>query len=121
MRTPRWRSFAIAFLVGCTTNASPRPNFELACDSSDTATKTELYCVRTDTRSGEILRVNYLSLPASNGPTAAATSGPPGLFTTVCHATYTDTRSDFYCIRLNTVNGEMMLINLQKISTFPKT
>jgi hypothetical protein len=117
----RW-AVAIAFAVGCTTPpASPKPNFELDCDSSDTATKTELYCVRTDTRSGEVLRVNYLSLPASNGPTAAATTGPAGLFTTECHATYTDTRSDFYCIRLNTDNGEMMLINLQKVGVFPKT
>jgi hypothetical protein len=103
---------------GPTPTSAAAPRFELDCDSSDTTTKTELFCVRSDTRSGEVLRIDKDRLPASNGPTAAAV-GPPGLYTTVCDATSTDTRSDFFCIRLNTDTGELMMINLQKVGVFP--
>jgi hypothetical protein len=96
-------------------------NFELDCESSDTATATELFCVRTDTRNGEVLRVNYSALPTSNGPTVVAKAGPPGRYQTVCDATSTDTRSDFYCIRLDTETGDMMLINLTKVDRIPAT
>jgi hypothetical protein len=98
--------------------APTAPNFELACESSDTATASELFCVRTDTRSGDILRVTYGQLPTSNGPTAVG-DGPAGRFTTVCDSTSTDTRSDFYCIRMNTETGEMLLVNLQKVAAIP--
>jgi hypothetical protein len=95
-------------------------NFELDCSSSDTATAAQLYCVRTDTRTGDVLRVNYMNLPTSNGPTGE-TAGVPGRFTTQCAATSTDARSDFYCIRLNTDTGEMLLLNLQKVGSLPPT
>ncbi len=97
------------------------PNFELDCRSSNTATAAELFCVRTDTRNGDIVRVMHMSLPTSNGPTAAEKGGPAGQFTTVCDATSTDTRSDLYCVRMNTETGEMLLVNLQKVGSIPDT
>lgn len=119
---PRCLVLAVTLLAGCKDapagDASTPPNFELDCESSDTATASELFCVRTDTRTGDILRVTYGQLPTSNGPTAAP-EGRAGRFTTVCDATSTDTRSDFYCIRLDTDTGEMLLVNLQKVAAFP--
>jgi hypothetical protein len=112
-------------LVGCSTAASPSaqppalPNYELDCRASNTATAAELFCVRTDTRNGSIVRVLHGSLPVSNGPTAASAAEAPGTYTTVCDATSTTTRSDLYCIRMNTRTGDMMLVNLQKIESIP--
>jgi hypothetical protein len=99
----------------------PSPNFELDCHSSNTATAAELFCIRTDTRNGDVLRVMHAKLPTSNGPTAVPQPSHPGKFTTACDATSTDTRSDLYCVRLDTETGEMMLINLQKVAAFPPT
>jgi hypothetical protein len=110
-------------LAGCKqtvpTSAAGRANFELDCESSDTATAAELFCVRTDTRNGAVLRVNYTALPTSNGPTAVEKSAAAGRYTTECDATSTDTRSDFYCIRLDTETGDMLLVNLTKIDQLP--
>jgi hypothetical protein len=97
----------------------PAPSFELDCDSSETATAAELFCVRTDTRTGDILRVHYRNLPISQGSTAVSGT-VPGRFTTICAATSTDTESEFFCIRLNTESGEMLLVNLQKIGGIPE-
>ncbi|HWO25544.1 MAG TPA: hypothetical protein VNO30_42685 [Kofleriaceae bacterium] len=97
------------------------PNFEFDCAASDTATASQLHCVRTDTRNGEVLIVDYMKLPISNGPTATG-AATPGRFTTACESTSTDQRADFYCIRMNTETGEMMLINLLKVGSLsPKT
>jgi hypothetical protein len=117
-------ALAVIALAGCSDQRQPAPvtaapHFELACDSSDTATQAQLFCIRTDTRTGDVLRVNHLALPASDGPTAVQGSGTAGRFTTVCDATSTDTRSDFYCIRLDTDSGDMTLINLQKVGQLP--
>jgi len=119
------RAVLLALVVaGCTTASTasappPQPNFELDCRASNTATAAELFCVRTDTRNGSIVRVLHGSLPVSNGPTAVSVAEPPGTYTTVCDATSTTTRSDLYCIRLNTRTGDMMLVNLQKIESIP--
>ena len=102
-------------------SAPPRPNFELACRASNTATAAELFCIRTDTRNGNIVRVVQNSLPVSNGPTAVNVAEPAGSYTTVCDATSTTTRSDLYCIRMNTRTGDMMLVNLQKIESIPNS
>jgi hypothetical protein len=120
MTPPLIRCIAIAVVAltacrdggGAASRAAPA--FELDCDSSNTATASQLFCVRTDTRNGEILRVNHLKLPTTSGSTAVA-AGRPGLFTTVCNSTATNTHSDFYCIRLNTETGDMVLVNLQQV------
>jgi hypothetical protein len=99
-------------------SASPQPNFELDCGATDTASATQLHCVRTDTRTGELLVVDYMRLPVSNGPTGTGTTAP-GRFTTACQATATNDRADFYCIRMNTDSGELLLVNLTKVGTLP--
>ena len=116
-------SVAAIMAAGCGHNAPPAAasraaNFELVCDSANTATSAQLQCVRDDTRTGDVLRVDYLQLPSTNGPTAAA-AGDAGTYTTACRATSMTSRADFYCIRMNTATGELMLINLQKVGTLP--
>lgn len=118
------RAVALVVLAACTTSpggAHSRPNFELACKASNTATAAELFCIRTDTRNGSVVRVLQNSLPLSNGPTAVGVAEPAGSYTTACDATSTTTHSDLYCIRMNTRTGDMMLVNLQKIESIPTT
>lgn len=98
--------------------ASPAANYELDCAATNTPTASQLNCVRTDTRTGDILVVDYMRLPISNGPTATD-AAPAGRFTTACDATAMEKRADFYCIRMNTETGELLLVNLQKVSVFP--
>lgn len=125
IRRSRLVLFAMT-LAGCkpsasteTASATTAPYYELDCKSSNTATAAELFCIRTDTRTGEVVRVRHLSLPTSNGPTGLGTAGRPGLFTTACAATSTDSRSDLYCVRMNTATGELLLVNLQKVGSIP--
>jgi hypothetical protein len=100
------------------TATAPPPNYELDCAPTNTATAAQLQCARTDTRSGDVLVVDYMRLPTSTGSTASG-AAPAGRFTTVCDAPATDTRSDFYCIRMNTETGELLLVNLTKVGTLP--
>jgi hypothetical protein len=103
---------------GSPTTVAPSPNYELDCAAANTATSAQLQCVRTDTRTGDVLVVEYMRLPASSGPTASG-AAPAGRFTTVCDAASTDTRADFYCVRMNTETGEMLLVNLTKVGVLP--
>ncbi len=93
--------------------------FDLAGEGSATDTTGTAYCVRTDTRSGDVVRVDLNSLPVSNGPTGTA-SGPAGRYKTVCSAVNMAERSDFYCVRLNTESGELLMINLTKVGEIPR-
>ena len=97
---------------------SPAANYELDCAAANTAASAQLHCVRTDTRSGDVVVVDYLKLPVSNGPTGAGTA-PAGRFTTACGAPSTEKRADVYCIRMNTDTGELLLVNLQRASVIP--
>lgn len=122
---PRWApTMMCAWLVvlaACSAHATsgmPVANFELDCASTNTPTAAQLNCVRTDTRTGDVLVIDYMRLPVSNGPTVAS-AGSAGRFTTSCDATSTEKRADFYCIRLNTETGDLLLVNLQKVSAFP--
>jgi hypothetical protein len=114
-------------LVACSQRAEPSAaaapvvgaaNYELDCAPSNTSNAAQLHCVRTDTRSGDVLVVDYMRLPTSTGPTGTGMA-PPGRFTTVCDAASTDTRSDFYCIRMNTETGELLLVNLTQVGVLP--
>ena len=106
--------------AACSDPPPPRsPAFELDCDAADTATASQLHCVRTDTRTGEVLVIDHLRLPISNGPTTAD-ARDTGAFTTACAATSTDRRADFYCIRMSTRTGELLLVNLQKVGALPR-
>jgi hypothetical protein len=93
--------------------------FQLDCEGSATNTSGQIYCVRTDTRSGDVLKIDMAKLPISNGPTGAA-AGPAGRYDTRCVAINMAERSDFACVRLNTESGELMLVNLQKVDSLPK-
>ena len=90
----------------------------IACEPSNTDTAAQFFCVRTDSRSGEVKRVNYLQLPVVAG-SATTAAAEPGTFQTECAATSTPQRSDFDCRRLHVVTGELVLVNLQKSSTIP--
>jgi len=109
---------ALTACSGHMVSNSTAVNYELDCASTNTTTASQLNCVRTDTRTGEIVVVDYMKLPVSNGSTATD-AAPAGRFTTACDSTSTEKRADFYCIRMNTETGELLLINLQKLNSFP--
>src|SRR6266545_2013811 len=92
--------------------------FDISCAGSSTHTSGQAQCIRTDTRTGDIVRVEISRLPVSNGRTGVA-PGADGRYKTACVAVNMAERSDFYCLRLDTESGEIMLVNLLKIPTFP--
>jgi hypothetical protein len=94
--------------------------FDLSCAGSSTHTSGQAQCVRTDTRTGDIVHVEVSRLPVSNGRTEVA-PGPDGRYKTACVAVNMAERSDFSCLRLNTESGEIMLVNLLKVPTFPSS
>jgi hypothetical protein len=114
-------SLALLLLVACSTPAAaPDFNYDLRCTASNTETESKLFCLRIDTRTGEVVRVDYGALAVSNGPTAA----PParaGTYALSCDATSTKTRSDLYCLRLNRDTGEMLLLGLPALPHIPAT
>lgn len=100
-------------------SGGPAHNYELVCDSSDTRETSTLFCMRMDTRTGDVKRVDLSRLPQSNGPTKAAEE-PAGVYQLVCDSTDTELKSDFRCIRLNRRTGELLLVSLPKVETFPE-
>jgi hypothetical protein len=103
---------------GGTAAAAAGPHYQLVCDSSDTKERSSLFCIRMDTRSGDIKVVAVDKLPVSQGPTASE-ARDPGTYQIECHATRNDVNSDLYCLRLNRTSGEMLLVALPKVGTFP--
>lgn len=99
--------------------AARAPAFQLVCGSSDTKDSTSLFCVRMDTRNGDVKRVAWDHIPVSQGSTKAA-DGAPGRYQLVCDATHSETTSDFYCLRLDTESGEMLLVQLPKVGVIPE-
>jgi hypothetical protein len=98
--------------------ASPVPNFTLGCYSASTATSRQVHCIRTDTRTGDVVRANLDKLPVSSGSTGVAAS-PPGRFQVSCATAASAEQADFYCARLNTETGELMMLNMQKVPQVP--
>lgn len=93
-------------------------NFQLVCDSSDTKERSSLFCVRIDTRNGDVKVVAVDKLPVSQGPTASEALDP-GTYQLECHATRSDATSDLFCLRLNRSSGEMLLVALPKVGVVP--
>jgi hypothetical protein len=93
-------------------------NYQLVCDSSDTPSQSTLFCIRIDTRNGDIKRVAIDRLPVSQGSTASGMTAS-GTFELVCHATRNQQASDLFCIRHNRQTGEMMLVALPKVGVIP--
>lgn len=117
------RGLVLIALAGCAergaaSTAAPLPNFELDCAAANTNTASQVNCVRTDTRTGDVVVVDYMRLPVSQGPTATG-AAIAGRFTTACASTSTSQRADFYCIRMNTETGELLLVNLTKVGVLP--
>ena len=65
-----------------------------------------------------MVRVAVDKLPVSKGPVGVS-AGPVGRYETACIAASSDTQSDFYCVRLNTDSGEMLLLDMTKLSVVP--
>lgn len=118
----RWLLLALV-TTACTASKDQPPAasmaaFELVCDSADTDQSSTLFCMRIDTRDGDVRTVDLAKLPTSNGPTKGA-GAAPGTFALVCDSTDTATKADFRCIRLNRQTGEMLLVNLPKVAKTP--
>ncbi len=96
----------------------PPANFQLVCESVDTHTQSIEFCLRIDTRNGNIVRVDATKIPRSNGPTKTADRAA-GTYQLVCDATNTATKSDLSCLRINRVTGDLLLVTLPKIPQFP--
>lgn len=94
-------------------------NYDLVCDSADTDESSTMFCIRIDTRNGDILFVDQTKLTLSNGPTAAATVEPAGSYLLVCDSTNTPAKADFRCLRLHRGTGEMLLVGLPKLGKIP--
>lgn len=94
------------------------PNFTLGCYSASTATTRQVHCIRTDTRTGDVVRANIDKLPVSAGSTGVAAS-PAGRFQVSCATAASAEQADFYCARLNTESGELMMLNMQKVPQVP--
>ena len=119
---------AVSALAGCTSlsacskpssrQSDKKPNFELVCDSTDTRDSATLFCIRHDTRDGDVQQVAVNALPRSKEATATEV-GQPGSYTLRCQATRTAELSDLFCVRLNTQTGDMLLIALPKIGIVP--
>lgn len=105
-------------VVGAPGAGAPSANFTLSCHSASTATSRQVHCIRTDTRTGDVQRVNMDKLPVLAGSTGAA-PGPAGRFQTSCVTAASAEQADFLCARLNTESGEMMMVNLQKVAQVP--
>jgi hypothetical protein len=111
--------------IGCrgeSSRASPGsspPNFDLVCDSTETAKQATLFCVRHDTRDGDVKVVDLNKIPRSQGSTAAAAGGG-GRYKLVCRSADTPEQGDFRCVRLDTVSGDLLLVTLPKVDTIPE-
>jgi hypothetical protein len=100
-------------------NSRPPPNYQLICESTDTREASRFFCMRHDTRNGDVRRVAIDQLSVSQGPTVSEASDP-GRYELVCHAIRNDRESDLYCVRLDTRTGDLLLVALPKTPTLPE-
>jgi hypothetical protein len=115
----------LAVTMGCDAGKAEPPhptvamNYDLVCDSADTNESSTMFCMRIDTRNGDVLFVDQTKLTQSNGPTAAAVAEPAGTYQLVCDSTNTPTKADFRCLRLHRGTGEVLLVGLPKVGKVP--
>lgn len=113
-------ALALVVLAACGKDAAaPRPTFTLTCDSADTATRSTLFCVRTDTRNGDAAIIDLAKVPLTTGDSKAA-DGPSGSYETVCDSTNTAQKSDFRCLRLDTRTGDVVMLRLAELPRWPR-
>jgi hypothetical protein len=110
---------AAGAVIACTSptltpgGEGPGP-FALACDSADTTQRSTLFCVRTDTRDGDVLVVDLETAPVTTGSSRASLE-PAHTYQTVCDSTVTPEQSDFRCLRLNTRTGDIVVLRLSEL------
>jgi hypothetical protein len=109
---------AVAGCGGSAASSAPPP-FALTCDSADTAQQSALFCVRTDTRDGDVMVVDLDRLPITAGA-ARAGAEASGTYQTVCDSTSTPAQADFRCVRLHRVSGELVLLRLSELPHWPR-
>lgn len=115
-------AIAMVVLTGCRggeAGVAAAGRFALACDSADTAQKSTMFCVRTDSRNGDAMVVDLDRLPITSGASRAA-DGPAGSYQTVCDSTVTSQKSDFGCVRLHTGTGELVVLRLSELPHWPR-
>lgn len=113
-------ALAAMIAASCAKDSMPvRPPFALTCDSADTETQSTLFCVRTDTRNGDVVVIDLARVPLTAG-TSRAAEGPSGTYQTVCDSTNTSQKSDFRCLRLDTRTGEVVMLRLSELPRWPR-
>lgn len=100
--------------VAASANFGSAPRYELACESSDTRQTSALFCVRLDSSTGDVKRVDLGKVKATTGSTMGPEKGP-GAYQLVCDSTNTEARSEFHCVRLDRFSGELVVIGLPKV------
>lgn len=109
---------AFALAACAKTSATPRPAFELDCDSADTDTQATLYCARTDTRNGDVVILDLAKLPLTTG-SAKAAEAHAGTYVTHCSSTNTAQKADFRCVRMDTRTGDVVMLRLSELPRWP--
>jgi hypothetical protein len=99
--------------------AAPPPRYTIACDSADTSDKSTLFCVRTDSRNGDVSVVDLDRLPITSGAARAADEND-GTYQTVCDSTVTPQKSDFRCVRIHTRTGDVVVLRLAELPRWPR-
>ncbi|MCB9563638.1 MAG: hypothetical protein H6709_12350 [Kofleriaceae bacterium] len=117
-------ALALATAAGCGRSGGgaagvPPPPYALSCDSADTAQQSTLFCVRTDTRNGDVMVVDLDRLPITSGASRAADE-PAGTYQTICDSTVTPTKSDFRCLRMHVRTGEIVVLRLAELPHWPR-
>ncbi|MGE0400499.1 MAG: hypothetical protein AB7T06_27555 [Kofleriaceae bacterium] len=114
----RFAVLVLALSACAKTGASPRPAFELDCDSADTDTQATLYCVRTDTRNGDVVVLDLAKLPLTTG-SAKAADAQAGTYVTHCSSTNTAQKADFRCVRMDSRTGDVVMLRLSELPRWP--
>ena len=114
---------ALATLAACGDRGAPAgapaPRYQLHCDSADTQQLSTLFCVRADTRNGDTHVIDLDELPVTSGASRAADERD-GTYQTVCDSTVMPTKSDFHCLRLHTITGEVVRLRLSELPRWPR-
>lgn len=114
---------ALVLAAGCgdrrASGGGGAARYQLHCDSVDTSEQSKLFCVRADSRNGDISIVDIDKLPITSGASRAAEERD-GTYQTVCDSTVTPTKSDFHCLRLHTGSGEIVVLRLGELPRWPR-
>ncbi|MBA3542580.1 MAG: hypothetical protein H0T79_23395 [Deltaproteobacteria bacterium] len=111
----------LGFATACSTagsSATPAPRYQLVCDSADTAQQSTLFCVRSDSKTGDVAVIDLDRLPITSGASRAAEE-TDGTYAIECDSTVTPQKSDFRCVRLHTRTGDVVMLRLSELPHWP--